>query len=265
MTQAQTIGTSVGDINSTATQFPTAKTYETGDARKTILAFVFLLLLPFLISIPVMILLRAVRGFWGDALSAVTLGVLFGCWMLFLLLHVVSAFRTRIEVNEHTVKLQVPHYHGPNPGLKYIRRELPLTEIKAVETRGEIYKAVAVPVLVNAASIVTEADERITLGYINEKDVDAPLPYPEIAAHIAHNANIALTERGCVDCGNQIKALRRANQPDWGQEDISESDLAEYRRRNHWLMLGLAMLLVGLTAVGFLYDLFRSGFFGLIG
>ena len=105
----------------------TSKTlvYETGEGRRAILSFVFLVLLPFLVSIPVMILIRSYRGYWTDAASAGVLGVLFACWMLFLLVNIVSAFRTRIEIRDDKVLLSVPNWRGPNPGLKYTRARIP--------------------------------------------------------------------------------------------------------------------------------------------
>lgn len=232
--------------------------YETGEGRRAILSFVFLVLLPFLVSIPVMILIRSYRGYWVDAASAGVLGTLFACWMLFLLANIVSAFRTRIEVRDDKVLLSVPKWRGPNPGLRYTRAKIPMEDIDAVETRGEIYRAVRVPVLTRSTNLVKRDGDRITLGYVNEDAPDPALPFPEIGKVIADRAGVPYVDKGCVYAGSHIKAMA-SGPPAWDAQAMSGEEFAEHKRNHTWAMVGLAVLLFGLAGVGLVADLFRSG------
>jgi len=238
------------------------KVYEASSGHRTVLGLVFLILLPFLVSVPVMFFKRSIHGLWGGALSAGILGIIFGAGMLFLFIQIMSAFRTRVELTDSAVKLRVPKWKGPNPGLKFVKREVPYDKISAVETRGEIYQAAKIPVLTRAASLVTSDGERVTLGYVNENEEDPDVHYPQIAEELAGRAGVPLKDVGKVDAGNQLKALRQGA-PDWDAKPLSDEDFAEFRRRNHWLMFGLAMALVALTAVGMLIDVYRAGYFNV--
>ena len=244
----------------TSEQSEAKRVYEASDGHKTVVALVFLILLPFLVSLPVMILKRSLHGLWSGALSATILGILLGGAMLFLFIEVMSAFRTRVELGERSVKLRVPRWRGPTPGLKFVKREIPYDALNAVETRGEIYEAAKIPVLTRATYLVTKDGERLTLGYVNENEEDPDVPFTRIAKELAEQAEVPLKDIGKVHAGSQLKALRKGPPP-IDSEPLSEEDFAEFRRRNHWLMFGMAMLLFGLTAIGILIDLYRAGYF----
>ncbi len=232
--------------------------FETGEGRKTILSFVFLVLLPFLASLPVMIVLRSIHGFWGDAASAAVLAVLFGCWMLFLFVNIVSAFRTRIAIDDDKVVLSVPRWRGPNPGIRYLRETIALEDIEAVETRCEIYRTVQVPVLTRATVLRKRNGDQILLGYINEDAPDPALPYPDIGRLIAERAGAFYVEKGCVHGGSHVRALA-SGPPAWDAPPLSHSDFAAYKRNHTWAMTGFAIILFGLAAIGLFIDLYRSG------
>ena len=232
--------------------------YETGEGRKTILSFVFLVLLPFLVSLPVMIFLRSIHGFWGDAASAAVLAVLFGCWMLFLFVNVLSAFRTRIAVDGENVELSVPRWRGPNPGLRYVRDKIPLDDIESVETRGEIYRAVQVPVLTRSTILRKRNGDEVLLGYVNEDAPDPALPYPDIGRDIADRAGAPFVDRGSIYAGHHVTALAKGP-PSWDKPSMSDGDYAEYKRNHRWAMVGLAALLFGLAGIGLFIDLYRAG------
>ncbi len=234
--------------------------YEASDGRKTILALAFLVLLPFLISLPIMFAKRSLHGLWSDALSAGVLALLFGAWMVFLLIQVLTSFRTRVEFNDEAVKVRVPNWRGPNAGFGFVKKEIPYDQIAAVETRGEIYQAAAVPVLTRASCIVLKDGERVTLGYVNEHDDDPDFDYTKMASLIAERANVPLSDKGRVVAGGHISAMRRGT-PAWDKDSIPDDDYLEFRRRNHWLMFGMAIGLIGLAVVGVLIDIYRTGFY----
>lgn len=238
--------------------------YEAGEGRKTILAFVFLVLLPFVVSLPIMIFMRGFNGLWRDAASATVLAALFGVWMLFLLVNVVASFRSRVVVDDQKVKLSVPRWRGPSPDVRYLEDTIKLGDIEAVETRGEIYQAVNVPVMTRATVLKLKDGSQHLLGYVNENSPDPALPYPEIGRVIAERAGVPFVDKGRVDAGHHARAMLKGP-PDWDARPLSEGAYHAYQRDNQWAMLGLAFLLFALAGVGFLVDLYRSGWFSTIG
>lgn len=243
-----------------ASQPSNRSVYEASDGRKTVLAFAFLLLLPFLVSLPIMFAKRSLHGLWSDALSAGVLALLFGAWMLFLLIQVLTSFRTRVEFKDDAVKVRVPNWHGPNPSFGFVKREIPFNQIASVETRGEIFQAAAVPVLTRCSTIVLKDGERVTLGYVNEHEQDPDFDYPKIAEQIAHRAEVPCSNKGRVVAGGHLSVMRKGT-PSWDEGTIPDDVFEEFRRRNHWLMFGMAMALIGLTVIGVLIDIYRTGFY----
>ncbi len=237
--------------------------YEAGEGRKTILAFVFIVLLPFLASLPVMIFMRGFNGLWRDAASAIVLAILFGVWMLFLLVNVMSSFRTRVVIDDEKVKFSVPRWRGPSPDVRYIKDTVELKDIEAVETRGEIYQAVNVPVMMRATVLKLKDGRQHLLGYVNENSPDPALPYPEIGRVIADRAGVPFVDKGRVDAGHHARAMLKGP-PDWDARPLSEGAYHDYQRDNQWAMLGLAFLLFGLAGVGLFADLYRSGWFSSV-
>lgn len=245
----------LGQQVSTATA---PRVFETGEGRKAILSFIFLVLLPFLISFPAMILLRSFHGYWSDATSAIVIALLFSIWMALLFVNIVSAFRTRIAVDDDKVALSVPRWRGPNPGINYLRETLPLDDVESVETRCEIYRAVQVPVLTRATVVRKNNGDQILLGYVNEDAPDPALNFPEIGKLIADRAGAPYIEKGSIYAGSHVRAMR-SGPPAWDAPTLSETEYTEYRRNHQWAMMGFAFLLFGLAAIGFFIDLYRSG------
>lgn len=232
--------------------------YETGEARRTILAFVFMALAPFLISLPIMILLRGINGFWADAASAALLTALFGAWMLFLFVNVRASFRSRIALSDHTVEVTLPRWRGPSPGMRYRTEKLALADITGVETRAEIYRALRVPVIMQATSLRLQDGRRLLLGYVNENSPDPALDYPAIGREIAARAGAEVTQIEPVDGGYHVQALMHGAPPE-DATPLSPGAMADFRRDNLWVKIGLAALLFGLASAGLAIDLYNAG------
>lgn len=244
------------------------RVYKASGGRKVVLTVVLLLLLPFFVSLPVMIGWRASAGLVADAAWLSVVAVIFGLCLLFVLVHAIYSYRTRIEVGEAALKLKVPRWRGPTPGLFYRSSEIPYADIAKVETRGEVYRELAVPSLMRAASIVTKAGERIALGYAQEISQDPAFPIGEIAREVALRAGVPIEERSGVRVGSQYLALLRGG-PRWSEaaEDGARPAGAdaheEYDRLvggNHRLMFYLAFVLFGLAGIALVVDLGRAGF-----
>ncbi|MBI1385332.1 MAG: hypothetical protein GC150_10505 [Rhizobiales bacterium] len=233
--------------------------YEASDGHKTVLALAFLVLLPFMVSMPILFLKRSFHGLWTDALSAAVFGLLFTAWMIFLFIEVMTAMRTRIAFGENTLNLRIPNWRGPNPGVKFVKRRVPYEEIVGVETRSEIYKSAQLPVLTRATSILLKDGERIVLGYQNEHEEDPDIDFERIARQIAKRVGVDVRDRGCITAGSQIATFASGSGPDWEREPLSESAYKRLRSRNRWAMVALITAIVVMFGVGFVYDLLRAG------
>ena len=236
------------------------RVYEASDGQKAVLSLAFLLLLPFVVSMPILFFKRSFHGLWSDALSAALLGAAVLIWGGFLFIQVMSSIRTRIAFGEKMLNLRVPNWRGPNPGVRFVKRRIPYEDIAAVETRGEVYTALRVPVLTRATSVVTKDGERVVLGYRNEDDDDPDLDYPRIAAQIAARSGVNLIDRGRVVAGGHLAAYRRGEIPDWDHDPLSEDAYRALRGRNYRFMGGLTVAVLVLFGFGLLYDFYRTGF-----
>lgn len=240
--------------------------FRAGGGRKFVLTVVLLVLMPFLVSLPVMILWRASAGHIGDAASLAIGGIVFVAAALFLLSHIVYSYRGRIEVGDDAVRLSVPRWRGPTPGLKYVKQEIKYSDLDRIETRGEIYKEIAVPTLLRSAMLTTKSGERVHLGYVHEASEDPAFPIREIADEISRRSGVPIGVKASVKVGSQYKALVKGTPP-WdmaGDAGSPEHEMAraEYEtlvHKNHVYMFYLAFILFGLAAIAFIVDIGRSG------
>ncbi|MCK9911945.1 hypothetical protein MXD81_22510, partial [Microbacteriaceae bacterium K1510] len=60
----------------------------------------------------------------------------------------------RIELGEKSVKMTLPSGRGPTPIVRYRSHDIPYDQIKAVETRREIYGGSVAPVLLQGARLI---------------------------------------------------------------------------------------------------------------
>lgn len=247
---------------------PASDVFKASGGRKFALTVIMLLLLPFFLSLPAMIIWRASRGLTVDA---VTLGIgafVFGLSMLFLLVHVIHSHRQRVEIGANSVRLKVPKFRGPTPGFRYIDRQLPHAAIDRVETRGEVYRELGVPTLMRTATVVTKDGERLPLGYAHETNEDPAFPVSRMAELIAERAHVPLVRKEDVQVGSSYRALL-GGLPGWEQakeasddsRQISAEQYQKLKSRNHVLMFYLAFVVIGLAVIGFIADLGAHGFF----
>ena len=100
--------------------------WQAGGARAVILSFIFLLLLPFYLSIGPMLFLRLRHGLWVDTLGLAVLGALFSALMLLILMHLVHSVRSRVRLDENEVRFTLPAVHrGPTPLFRFNTRTIP--------------------------------------------------------------------------------------------------------------------------------------------
>lgn len=238
--------------------------FKPGGVRTTILSFVFLLLLPFYVSLPAMMWMRVRHDQWDDAAGLVLTAVAFTIVIGLVFIELVYSLRARVELGGSSVRFTLPAGRGPTPMLRYASAEVPYADIERIETRREIYGSALVPVMLKGARIVTRDGRMHRLGYVTEMDQDAALPYSVIAEHIAARAGQKVVDRGSVRRTVRqkmlgIKALDDPNAP------IDAALVEDLNLRHRYLMRVLVGCLVAMILAGIAIDLLdeRNGWVSL--
>jgi hypothetical protein len=229
---------------------PERTVYAAGGGRKFAFSFVFLLLLPFFISLPPMLFWRISQGHWNGTLGLIILAAGFTFIMFLLFIEVMHSLMTRIELGDTTVRLTLPAGRGPTPIVRYRSHDIPYDQIKAVETRREIYGGSVAPVLLQGARLILKDDSIVKLGYVSEANTDPCFPYPEIAQQIAERAGLKVEHKGNVRRSVQKKYFgftRGLLTP--GDGNVEEHEIEELNKSHRrWVMriIGLLVVLVGI-------------------
>ena len=93
--------------------------YAAGGGRKFAFSFIFLILLPFFISLPPMLFWRISQGHWQGTLGLVVLAIGFTFIMFLLFIEVMHSLMTRVELGGTSVKMTLPSGRGPTPIVRY--------------------------------------------------------------------------------------------------------------------------------------------------
>ena len=141
--------------------------------------------------------------------------------------------------------------------VRYRTHEIPYDQIKAVETRREIYGGSVAPVLLQGARLILKDDTPVKLGYVSEANSDPCFPYPEIAHQIAERAGAhgrASRQRAPLGAEEvpRPQAAACSASPRATVDEAQIEALNESHRR--WVMR-LICLLVGLVVVGIALDI----------
>lgn len=232
--------------------------YQAGAVRRTLLSIVFLLLLPFFVSLPAMLYQRLTHQLWTDTGGFAIFALAFVCVMLLVVFELIRSIRSRVELGESALSFTLPAARAAAmPKLLYRRREIPYSTIEAVETRREIYGGAFAPVLLRGARIITKDGEKVPLGYVSEANVDPILPFGEIAQEVARRAGVPVTDRGNVR-RELRKKLRGIQVPHEADAAIPESEVEALNRRHNNIVLALCAALFLLVAGGLMLDITTS-------
>jgi hypothetical protein len=230
--------------------------YQAGGFRKLVLAFLFLLLLPFFISMPVMLYQRLARGVLFDHWGLIVLAVGFTLIMLLLLFELIYSIRARIVLGESGIRLSVPAGRFGVPALSYRQAEVPYDQVAAVETRCEIYGGSIAPVMMRQARITTKQGQQHSLGSVSEADTDPLFPVKDIAERLCRNCGVQLVEREAVR--RQTRKLLMGLSEEATDVPVSADMVAALNRNHNRFMLGLVAVMVLLLAAGIAID-FSTG------
>ena len=230
--------------------------YAAGGGRKFAFAFVFLILLPFFISLPPMLFWRLSQGVWTGTFGLLVLAAGFTVIMFLLFIEVMHSLMTRIELGENSVKMTLPAGRGPTPVVRYRSHDIPYDQIKAVETRREIYGGSMAPVLLQGARLVVKDDSAVKLGYVSEANSDPCFPYPEIAQKIAERAGLQVEHKGNVRRSLQKKyfGLKKEFLAEAAGE-VPEAEIEALNKSHRKWVMRIIGLLVGLMVAGIALDI----------
>ncbi len=235
---------------------PGPTVYAAGGGRKFAFSFVFLLLLPFFISLPPMLFWRISQGHWHGTFGLVVLAIAFTFIMFLIVIELMHSLMARIELGEKSVKLTLPAGRGPTPIVRYRSHDIPYDQIKAIETRREVYGGSIAPVLLQGARLILKDDTPVKLGYVSEANADPCFPYPEIAQKIAERAGLSVEHKGNVRRSLQKKYLgltRGLLTP--GDGTVEESEIEALNKSHRRWVMRLISLLVALVVVGIALDI----------
>jgi len=228
--------------------------YRPGGARRFLLAMTILLLLPFAVSVPIMLIQRLGAGIWLGTGGLAALGLAFAIILALLIIQFVHALRARIVLGPEAIETTLPAGRWLTPALTYRSKTVRYDDIQAVETRGEVYGGALAPVLMQGVNLITRDGEKIQLGHVNTHCEDPALPCLSIGCEIARRAGIEVQDRGAVH--------RRIPQPVMGlmasvanDVPVAQEELARISARHRQVTIGLVAAVVALLGVGLAMDI----------
>jgi hypothetical protein len=231
--------------------------YQVGGGAKTALSLGFLLLLPFFASLPMMLYQRMVKGLWHDTAGLAVMGIGLTIIMGLLLVNLLRALLSKVEIGEKTVRLTLPSHLGAIPTLFYTTNTVAYDQIAAVEMRREVYGNGLAPVLVRGARLKLKDGGTVLLGHMDEAEADATFPVPTIAHQVARKAGLTVVETGSV--------YRRASKKVLGIKPsdaelipIADTEIVRLRAAHKRWMMGLAAVMVALLGLGIVHDVINA-------
>jgi hypothetical protein len=235
---------------------PERTVYAASGARKITFSFVFLLLLPFFASLGPMLFWRVSQGHWTGTFGLLLLAAGFTFIMFLVLVELMQSLRSRVELGDTAVKMTLPSGRGPTPVLRYKSYDVPYDQIKAVETRREIYGGALAPVLLQGARLILKDDSIVKLGYVSDANTDPCFPYPVIAQQIARRAGLTVEDKGNVRRSVQKKYLGLKSEIiGEAAGSVEQTEIDALNDAHHRWVMRLVWLLAVLVVAGIAVDI----------
>lgn len=230
--------------------------YRASGGRRVAFSFIFLILLPFFISLGPMLWSRLSLGLWDGTIGLMVIAAGFAVVMFLVFVELLHSIRSRVELGNVAVRLTLPSGRGAQPMLRYQTHEIRYKDIAAIEMRREIYGGIWAPMMLKGARILTKSGDKIRLGYVNEANVDPAFPYVEIAERIAHRAGVEIIDAGNVRRSYPKKVLGIVS-GSREKHSIDEIQMRELNRKHARLMAMLIFGLVILVSFGIVGDMMQ--------
>ncbi|MCB1522395.1 MAG: hypothetical protein KDJ37_17750 [Hyphomicrobiaceae bacterium] len=232
--------------------------YRASGGRRFAFTAIFLLLLPFYVSLGPMLWARISQGHWTGTTGLVVLAAAFTFVMFLILVEMLNSIRSKVELGTKALRLTLPSGRGPQPMLRYASHEIAYDDISEIETRREVYGGALAPMMLKGARIVLKDGTKVRLGYVNEANVDPAFPFPEIAMRIANRAGVPIIDRGNVRRSAPKKMLGIVSAPRENRT-IDEQQMAELNKKHTRLMIVLFAGLAVLVTLGIVGDMMQPG------
>jgi len=229
--------------------------YEAGGGRKTFYALVFIILLPFFISLPVMLYQRFERGVWLDTWGLIVIAAAFLAIMLLILFELIFSLRAKVDVGSNAVSLTLPRATGLMPGLFYQSRTIPYDGIEAVQTYCDCYGGRVAPMVVRGTRVILKTKEAVMLGFVNDRDDDPRFPFPEIGRQIAARAGVPVRNLGHIE---HTLHRRMFGMTSASPDELPADQVAEINRRHRSFLLMLGLVFALLLGLGIADDFQKS-------
>jgi hypothetical protein len=211
-------------------------------------------LLPFYASLGPMLFHRASRGFVGDTISLALFALTFTAVMALILQQLIHAVRTRVTLTDQSLKVTVPAVgaRGPFGNVRFITRDIPMSDIAGIDTRNEVYGGTLAPILLTSTRVNIKDGNSVVLGYTNANDQDAQMPYPMIGAEVAKRAGVKVTDHGTVARSLRSRIMSAVSTDSTPLPQAQIDTINANHTRNLRLLVGaLALLVIGGITVDF--------------
>ena len=231
--------------------------YESGGGRKTFYALSFLILLPFFVSLPVMLAQRIMKGVWLDTWGLIVIAVCFLLVMVLVLFELVFSLRAKVDLGSKAIALTLPRAGGGlTPTLFYHTRTIPYEDITAVQSYCDCYGGAVAPVVLRGTRLVLKTGERIPLGFVNDVDDDPRFPFKKIARQIADRAGLEIVDLGHVKYALHQRMFGIAGGT---AAAIPPQEVDNINRGHNWFLTGIVVVLVLLLLLGIANDFWQAG------
>jgi hypothetical protein len=226
--------------------------YRPSRGLQSILSVTFFLIVLFMVNALAGALWLATHNLQTDSAIFFMMFVAGSMLLLYAGIFLFAASHSEVYLGPDKATLVLPNWHGPTPLFPYTECEVPYKDLAAVETRGEVYRYLVLPVIVQSACLVRKDGKRLTLGYVRENSEDPPMPFHSIAEQIAERAGVPLIRRGIVEGNAGIRALIQ-DEPGWDAPEMPAERLATLRKLESigWKVLIATLALAAIAAIAF--------------
>ncbi len=226
--------------------------YRPSRGLQSILSVTFFFIVLFMVNALAGALWLATHNLQTDSAIFFMMFITGGVLLLYAGIFLFAASHSEVHLGPDKATFVLPNWRGPTPLFPYTECEVAYKDLAAVETRGEIYRYVVLPVIVQSACLVRKDGRRLTLGYVRENSEDPPMPFHTIAAQIAERAGVPLVHRGIVEGNAGLRALVQ-DEPGWDAPELSAERLASARKLESigWKILFALLAVAAIAAIAF--------------